>query len=82
MQFLEELTNALDTIISSRCSIAIFSTIGDTFCSGLDISFLIEILKSPKKHDCTALKMTEIVGLVSFVHIVVLISFMSVVLVH
>uniref|UniRef100_H2ZQ80 Chromo domain-containing protein n=1 Tax=Ciona savignyi TaxID=51511 RepID=H2ZQ80_CIOSA len=43
-KFLTEIMNALDAIVSSKCTLAVITSVGNTFCSGLDIQHMLNVL--------------------------------------
>ena len=59
LQFLKELSNALDAVAASKCSVVVVNTVGSTFCSGLDVQFLVESLSSSKNIPETAKYLAE-----------------------
>lgn len=59
LQFLTELSNALDAVAASKCSVVVVNTVGNTFCSGLDVHYLVEVLSSSKNVSNTAKYLAE-----------------------
>nr|CAB3229587.1 chromodomain Y-like protein 2 [Phallusia mammillata] len=60
-KFLEELMNALDAIVSSKCSLAVMTSFGESFCSGFDVDMLIGIITSPKFYGRTPRQLSELI---------------------
>ncbi|CAK8696213.1 unnamed protein product [Clavelina lepadiformis] len=53
-QFMSELTNALDAVAASSCSVVVLNTVGKYFCSGLDVQFLLDTLSASRNVGDTA----------------------------
>ncbi|XP_078491254.1 enoyl-CoA delta isomerase 3, peroxisomal [Ciona intestinalis] len=58
-RFLAELMNALDAVVSSKCSLAVISSVGKTFCAGYDVLYMIDMLSESSHIQQTARNFAE-----------------------